>query len=199
VEEVCRYATSENGVDGVTNNVVDEWISAVAASLRVQATELGVPVREFACTLVVALVSARTSHFVQIGDGAIIVSRNGSFAAATWPDNGEYANETSFVTDEYALQKLQVHTNQPPVDEVAVISDGLQMLVLTIADRSVYSPFFDRMFRPLRLEPPGQVERLQGALAEYLLSEGVCRRTEDDKSLLLATRIESQGSAPSAE
>jgi hypothetical protein len=169
--------------------LVDQWVDAVIGRLHVQAAARGVPVRELACTLVMALVTPLASHFVQVGDGAVVVRRDGSYAAATWPENGEYANTTYFVTDELALQRLQVRINEPPADEVAVFTDGLQMLVLQFAERAVYAPFFHRMFRRLRAEPPGEVWRLRQSLEEYLGSPEVCRRTDDDKSLVLATRV----------
>ena len=56
--------------------------------------------RAFSCTLLVALVDEGTAVFFQIGDGAIVYqAEDGSYVPALWPQSGEYANCTWFLTD----------------------------------------------------------------------------------------------------
>jgi len=186
-EELQRFLDDGGSLDRLTIEQVDRWIEAVVSRLHLQATVRDVRVRELACTLLVAIVSPRASHFVQIGDGAIVVNRGDGFIPATWPANGEYANTTFFITDDRALEHLRLQLNEPPVIDVAVFTDGLQMLALSFADRRAHTPFFSSFFAHLGAEPPGESLRLQQRLIEYLGSPAINSRTDDDKSLILAS------------
>jgi hypothetical protein len=107
----------------------------------------------------------------------------------TWPVGGDYVNTTYFLTDDRALDHLQLLVQQPAADEVALFTDGLQMLLLQFDTRKAHGPFFEQMFAQLRKEPVGESERLTRALQEFLESPGVNSRTDDDKTLVLATRL----------
>jgi hypothetical protein len=77
------------------------------------------------------------------------------------------------------------------VDEVAIFTDGLQMLALNMESRTVHQPFFSDLFRYLRMaNDADKVSILNGKLATYLDSPGINGRTDDDKTLFLATRLE---------
>jgi hypothetical protein len=76
------------------------------------------------------------------------------------------------------------------LEEVAVFSDGLQMLALQYSTRSVHSPFFRPMFRQLASSTEGHVIELCNPLNSFLNSKLVNERTDDDKTLVLATRRE---------
>ena len=72
------------------------------------------------------------------------------------------------------------------MDELALLTDGLQMLALRFADKSVHGPFFLPMFQALRAAESASA--LQTPLRDFLNSPAVNRRTDDDKTLILATR-----------
>jgi hypothetical protein len=146
--------------------------------------------RDFACTLLGAVVGRRGALFWQIGDGAIVTSNADGLLPVFWPESGEYINETFFVTDDEALRHLQVATYQTPPSELAVFSDGIQRLALIFESQSVYQPFFDPMFSKLRRTSLEECVELSGKLAAFLGTEGVNARTDDDKTLILATRRE---------
>ena len=67
------------------------------------------------------------------------------------------------------------------------VTDGLQMLALNFAGRTAHRPFFEPMFRRLRSAAPG--EGLPLALRRFLNSPAVNGRSDDDKTLILATRV----------
>ena len=60
------------------------------------------------------------------------------------------------------------------------------MLALRFADQSVHGPFFRQIFQALRAAEPASA--LQNPLHEFLTSTAVNSRTDDDKTLILATR-----------
>ena len=61
------------------------------------------------------------------------------------------------------------------------------MLALDYAATRAHGPFFSPLFRTIR-DGPGE-ETLRASLRDYLNSGRVNARTDDDKTLLLATRI----------
>lgn len=174
----------------------DDWLKDSVASARegllAEADRLGLPSRELAATLLCAVLTEQWSAFAQVGDGAIVTPETGtdSWAWIFWPQRGEYANTTSFITDPTAMQMLQVDTLPHAQHEVAVFTDGLQHLLLHYEQQTVHSPFFERMLPPIRLSTTdGEDRELSAALAKYLNSTTVTSRADDDLTLVMASRL----------
>ena len=175
-----------------------DWMPAMAASLfqRVRAAlerraaEASLPLRAFACTLLGAVVAADRALFLQIGDGAIVIGGPTGYRPVFWPQGGEYANETYFVTDSNAVTRLECAVLNEPIAEIALLSDGLQRLALHYQTRQAHIPFFRPLFQHLRDYPAtGRPEELAAALERFLASPALDQRTHDDKTLILATRL----------
>jgi len=189
VEEAEREGTA---VPGFARGDAVRWVESVRRRIAEGAAGQQDP-RDFACTLLVALVGARRAFFFQIGDGVIVYRRaDGGWVPALWPQTGEYANTTWFVTDPDAGKRLQA-AEAARVDEVALLTDGLQSLALRFRTREVHEPFFAPMFERLRGEAEGCSEVLLAELRAFLESAPVNQRTDDDKTLVLATRVPSRG------
>ena len=62
---------------------------------------------ELASTLCAAIVAPERSCFFQIGDGAMILRRNGVYGVVFWPQTGEYANSTNFLTSHQYDSQLE--------------------------------------------------------------------------------------------
>jgi hypothetical protein len=184
--EVASEALAREGAVAVRNpEVIRGWYRQVLQSLEEEAARREAPLREFACTLLTAVVGEHGAVFAQVGDGAIVVRRGGEYVHVFWPQVGQYANSTWFVTSRDMEQVLEVTCGEP-VDELALFTDGLQMLALHFATRSVHRPFFEPLFLALReAEDP---EALGAPLRAFLDSPAVNERTEDDKTLVLAIR-----------
>jgi len=105
-----------------------------------------------------------------------------------WPDSGAYANCTYFVSDADATAHLRIAI-RTAVTEVALFSDGLHAIALHHASRSAFAPFFTPLFARLRREAGGPAAILVPALAELLDSPGIRKRADDDRTLVLATRL----------
>lgn len=181
-------------LSGVTACTAEKWlrisvanVSATVASVAEFAT---LAPREFAATLLCAVATPRWTAFAQIGDGAIVYpGADSGWSYPFWPQRGEYANVTSFVTDEDAAERLEIEVQPYPVDEVALFTDGIQHLVLRYQERTVHAPFFDSMILPVRgSEASGADGQLSDALSTYLGSSLVTSRTDDDTTLVLASR-----------
>lgn len=163
-----------------------KWYGEVRSCLEVEAKIYDRPLRLFACTLLTAVIGEASAAFSQIGDGAIVIANEGGYDVVMWPQSGEYANTTNFLTDETFRDRVEFSCREVPVDEIAMFTDGLQMLALVFATRTVHAPFFSSMFDVLRGAPvPND---LIVPLRDFLSSPRVNERTDDDKTLILATR-----------
>jgi Protein phosphatase 2C len=149
------------------------------------------PLNEFSCTFLGCVLFDTKSLFFQIGDGAIIRDDgNNNFVAVWWPQNGEYSNTTSFLIDDHNLCQLKSVVVEDYVQEVALFTDGLQLLTLNNENLSVHQPFFTGMFKWLRMATQTEdLNILNRKLGEYLDSDAINSRTDDDKTLFLATRL----------
>jgi hypothetical protein len=154
------------------------------------AREHGTELRELACTLLAVIVGPQTGAALQIGDGVIVLGRDGSdWGWVFWPQRGEFANTTHFLTDEDAASFLRVEELNEPFSEVALMTDGLERLALHYATTSAYRPFFEAIFKPLHhTDGEGKIESLSIELEKFLVSEAVRERTDDDVSLIIGTR-----------
>ena len=167
---------------------VEEWVKDIRRTICDAAEAKNFAVRDYACTLLGAVIGIHQAVFFQIGDGAIVASSGDTQGIVFWPDSGPYANMTYFVTEEDALSHLRVSVTSARIDEIALFSDGLQRLALSFEQRTPHTPFFDPMLNILRKQNPGECEALDEHLARFLNSSKVNERTDDDKTLVLATR-----------
>jgi len=154
------------------------------------AADRQVPPRDLACTLLAVIAAPLGGAALQIGDGVIVAcEQHPEWRPVFWPQKGEYANTTFFLTDEQALAKAEVTTLSDNVLDLALMSDGLEQLALHFATRSAHLPFFRSMFAPLQsLAPAGEAVQLSQSLCTLLGSGQVRARTDDDSTLVLATR-----------
>lgn len=190
VEEASRFVAEGGSVARMDDGMLPFWFERAAESIRVQAESIERAPRDFACTLLVALLDGWGAAFAQLGDGVIVAGDGSAYRPVFWPQSGEYANMTYFITEEAHLGLVQVEVRPEPVAEVALLTDGLQMLALRFSERVVHDPFFTPMFGALRQQGPGEADDLHGPLGDFLSSAPVNARTDDDKTLLLATRLE---------
>ncbi len=141
--------------------------------------------RELASTLIVVVANAQIVAATQVGDGAsIVIDDMGDLIALTRPQLGEYINETTFLVSANYLEGAQLVFRKGMARNIAIISDGLQMLALKMPGGDPYAPFFKPLFSFVanaREEAPEQ-------LASFLRSSRISERTNDDLTLLLAGR-----------
>jgi hypothetical protein len=166
---------------------VEAWVDAARENLLETAAANGSTPRQLACTFLAAVVGDGWAAFVQVGDGVIVFDGPDGYNLAFWPDNGEYANTTRFLSEDDFRRHLRVEVVERQVSELAVLTDGLQMLALDIAGAKVHDRFFAPLFKAVRNGP--NEAALQTSLLEFMDSKRVNERTDDDKTLLLATRI----------
>lgn len=175
-------------VDGTSGYGIAELLLAqLRREVDALAAEMAIDVRELACTFLGAVILGSGAAFLQIGDGAIVIRRENEYEPVFWPQSGEYLNTTNFVTDADFLDKVAIRIVRDCVDEIAMFTDGIERLALRTSDRMAHGPFFRPLFEALRAsqEPAALSQPLQ----LFLDSEAVNERTDDDKTLVLATRF----------
>jgi hypothetical protein len=165
-----------------------EWIKDIQRAIYEKAELNALTARDYACTILGAVVGPNKAVFFQIGDGAIVASSGYAKGVVFWPDSGQYANMTYFLTEEDALAHLHVTTTDTHFDEVALFSDGIQRLALSFEQCTPHTPFFEPMLNVLRRQNPVECVALDEQLARFLNSPQINERTDDDKTLVLATR-----------
>lgn len=189
------WFADRRGVSEITASVVHDWVSGIREQIAEIAGSAEQSMRDYAATLMLAILGETHSAFAQLGDGAMVVlTDERDWSWIFWPMHGEYANTTFFVTEDNALADLQFECRERAVHEIAGFTDGLEALVLDYKERTVFQPFFDRMLRPLRASSTeGEDHTLSRQLASYLGSPAISSRSDDDLSLVLATRVPSVG------
>jgi len=187
-----QFLRQTGPVEAVTREISAGWLADVRRHLDEVARAHNAAVRDFACTLVAALIGEKASAFLQVGDGAVVVRRKEHYEVVFWPQTGDYANTTFFVTEDSAAERMAFDMKDM-VDEVAAFTDGVQALALTYATRQPFDGFFSPIFAALRrAKSPAQ---LRVPFLRFLDSPRINERTEDDKSLIVAVRLTSQASA----
>lgn len=178
----------ENGLSlesAAREAVLREAFLTARLALEQLALEQGEALRSYAATLTCILASGDGVSVAQLGDGAVIAGEDSnSLAAVTQPQRGEYINETYFLTQDGALDQVAMFTLDQPPTLLAAMSDGLTRLALKMPGNTPHGPFFQPLFDFLN-RTSGASEAVE-QLAEFLSSERVCARTDDDKTLFLA-------------
>lgn len=188
-ENATRLFANGGSVRDATHDFFSVWVKAFQAAIAAQAKEEDLSIYEYACTAAAAIVGEQAAAFFQVGDGAIVVNgESDEYDWVFWPEKGEFANETSFLIGVGTFYTAQYEFVTGRIEELALFTDGLELLLLNMAGQTVHSPFFRMAFAPLRQSPSGHDEKLSQSLAVFLASDEVNDRTSDDKTLILATR-----------
>jgi len=186
VEVIADDIESGLDVTNISRERMLAWFGAVHERLSAKALELDISIRELACTLLLAVVGEKVAAFGQVGDGGIVVFGAEGYESVFWPEKaGEYLNLTHFVTEEHFEENV-LSDVRPDIHEIALLTDGLQMVALDFAARKPHAPFFQPLFTALR--GTASADDLVVPLRAFLDSDAVNSRTDDDKTLVLATR-----------
>lgn len=174
--------------DGVVESA-RETVATIADQIRHVAETDGNPIGQYAATLVGCVLGPDYALFVQVGDGIAVFRQGDAYEVAIRPEEAEFINATYFVTDTNVVDHLQVRLVEGAVDEVAILTDGLQPLVLHPADHRPHDRFFETVFRNLRAEK-GVDEPASAWLKNMLASDFVTGKTDDDTSIVAARRVD---------
>jgi serine/threonine protein phosphatase PrpC len=172
----------------ISKEKVREWMGKVLEHFSTVAEREKTTVSQLACTLLLGIIGESDAIFCQIGDGAWVAEKEGELIPVTWPQNGDFANITTFITSEGALETMQYERLTGSVAAIAGFTDGLQALALTFSTRTAHAPFFRPMFASV--QSCEDETSLIAPLQAFLTSEDINNRTDDDKTVVLACRCD---------
>jgi len=192
VDFVRDSLSDSKGLESIDREFGVQWILICQTRLEKEASRLNQHVSQLAGTFLGVIIGGERAVFFQVGDGAIVYRPDGEeqdYVLGITPMRQEYANATHFVSDESAEQQLLFERKDEKILDITLFSDGLQSVALNLKDDVPHPPFLDKMFTPMR----GQeflYEDLNDQLLAFLNSDVLNRRTDDDRTILLASRIE---------
>lgn len=162
------------------------------AELQIEAETYDLPLGAFATTFSAVVSNGTKTGFIQIGDGAILARGEAGWKLVTEPQNGEYANETWFVTCDDWFERLETRVVEEPLSAVVLMTDGIRELILK-PTRELNTDFLSWVYESLSAAPePGDDTATAEVLRALLASEGLRELTADDTSVV-AIRVAGSG------
>ena len=192
IEKFTRLFEEGWTLERMTQKYARFLLRYTAVLVKRLAKTQALPEREFAATLLFAIVGRESAAFLQLGDGAIVINSEDGYRPVFWPQSGEYANMTYFVTDKAAVENLQFSYVTEAVTEIALFTDGIQGLALKYETKTAHAPFFRPFFEHLQAASEESLPQVNAHLADFLGSKRINARTDDDKTLVLAYRPTNQ-------
>ena len=177
-------------VEHLASSLVRDAIKRAKNAVARYARQANVEPRELASTLIVAVASERLITAAQVGDGAVVAFNIDGGLARTLcaAHTGEYANETTFITSRTRPHRVASvgHAAGSDYDTLALITDGLQNLALTMPEREAFMGFWNPMLHDLA--QTDEPEAVPGRLYGFISGGRVQSRTSDDVTIAIATR-----------
>ena len=144
-----------------------------------------VNVNEYACTLMVTVFTERLVGAAHIGDGCLVAGDGERWNLLSAPDNGEFANETKFLTDPRNLPRVTV-VPACAINCLAVITDGLQDAALSQGS-TPYDRFWTPLYRALKR---GSGTSADGVLRSLLRKVSDAGKATDDCTIAACVRVD---------
>lgn len=147
--------------------------------VQYRSTAMGLDVSLLATTLCVGLVCRDRAVFGQVGDGVIAVEQDADIATILVEQKAEYANTTSFIQSDHALDTSLRTVALSGVSAFALSTDGMSYKITNVASGEAYQPFFRDCWQHLRTSANGAGFRsVLGGIEDD--------QTGDDKTMVLA-------------
>jgi hypothetical protein len=167
------------------DQIIHGAVEAVRTRLAILAASREFELQDFSCTLIGCVATAGGGFFFHIGDGFGIWQDRCGAAVLSQPENGEYADETYFVTDENWREHLRL-TPVPAANAgcmLGLMTDGTAPFAVNRERNGFFPPFIEPIaaFLSATTVPDGSE-----ALRNLLESPRASEISLDDKTLLLA-------------
>ncbi len=180
---------------GPAADVPATWLPTVFTDVREQlrrlASEHSRAPDDYATTLAIVILTPNVACVGQVGDTLVVVASRGTYQTVAPPPSAEYVNETTFVTEERALDLARMSVlPAADIDAVFLSTDGLRFKILDdLAAAVPFAPFFDDVTAYVRA-PDASADAIRAFLAGLRDDQ-----TGDDKTLVAAVRDESSADA----
>ncbi len=172
-----------------SDELILSWVDQTRDRIAYAASQRSKTVRDFAATMICLVSNGSDTLVAQVGDGCAAFKEVDStgWKVPLWPDHGEYASTTNFITDDPEA-KIRITRSSIQLSAIAVLTDGLERLSLDFSSLKPHDGFFNGIAKPLLTSNSvGKDRTLSKILDDYLQSETICSRTDDDKTLVVAS------------
>lgn len=190
VAQIKSFLSTKNAsIDSLNETFAKHWIEYFQTEIKQKASEKEKDLREFASTLIGAVIGKTSGIFYQVGDGGAVFSTSGklqSYQFGVEPADAEYVNMTDFLTDETAFESLRFAKIDEHIEDLILFSDGIYSVAVDYQNNSPHEPFLMPMIAPLRNS--AEVNGLNQKLENFLSSPKLNEKTDDDKTIILASR-----------
>jgi hypothetical protein len=185
----------ETAFDFITKNKIKfdvqqycwQLFDTVLSALDQKASEMQADVSSLASTLIIVFILEDVIYWMQLGDGYIVVRKNGILGCVSIPYRGEFANETIFITSANAKNELlfgAISVRQ--CEGIIAFTDGLDPILIN-KDKAFPAPVCSSLINQI-LEKPLTVDDLN-----YLLENQFSTASHDDKTIGFLVSITEQG------
>ena len=158
-------------------------------------------IEDYHSTLILAAWTPQAVAAIQVGDGAAIVTTQDGTKMLTIPQQGEYANETYFITMPQA-EEIAFFNQTESADTLTIFTDGLQKQAIDFAHKRPNADFINSAIA-VGTHDNDQQSAVNTASSSWLLDlpnadirlhqwlsdEGVAQDNADDTTLVVASRI----------
>lgn len=192
--KAARADLRRRAVSACDESTLMRWFERARSAVDDHAWRCAAEMRDFATTLLIAVLGEERCLLAQVGDGAIVGGLAGAdgttaWTPLSWPVHGENPNTTVFLTSDNWRQGWSFSAPEQAQSHIALFSDGLERLALKLAEREAHAPFFDGLFAPWHAPKPVKQSVYARELKRWLQSEYVTSRTDDDCSLALCRLV----------
>ena len=189
-DQIAEFLNSGNAsLKSLNANFGKHWIAHFQQKVTEIASKNKNDLRDYATTLVSAVVSKTGAAFFQVGDGGAVFSVSGasnSYQFGVEPEDAEYINMTNFLTDETAFENLRFEYIEEEIEDLILFSDGIYAVAVDYQNNKPHEPFLMPMIAPLR--NGSEINGLNEKLETFLSSPKLNEKTDDDKTIILASR-----------
>ena len=190
VSQVSDFLNSGNAsVSSLNEDFGRLWIRFFQTQIRQIADKDKKEIRDYASTFIGAVVGENETAFFQVGDGGAVYSIDGkpeSYRFGIEPTESEYINATEFLTDETATESLRFVLIKEKIEDLILFSDGIFAVAVDYQKNAPHEPFLMPMIAPLRRG--NSANGLNEKLGNFLASPKINEKTDDDKTIILASR-----------
>ena len=194
VNDLCALPSMSEFQTDVLAKKLAESVNATKEQLvrhggKLAEDEDTVDIADFHATLLVVVTNGSNGAFFHVGDGAACgYTRGGNDTNLTMtrPHNGEYANETYFVTQDNWEENFRVTPFVESHDSILLMSDGVTPMGML---QNCTAPAFEKFVNPI----VGYIEKNDNEVAHAAVTATLSREeirsiTGDDKTFLWAIR-----------
>ena len=159
-------------------------LETVLEGIEAKAKELSCDIKDLAATFLAVAVHEDKYIIVHVGDGVIGYLSDGIIKVASSPSNGEFSNETFFVTSSNAATAMKIfkgHINN--IEGFVIMSDGTEQSLYNKKNNSLGKAVVKLLKYNVMLNENAMANQLRQTFNDIII-----QKTKDDCSIALMSR-----------